>query len=281
MDQLIKDYLAWAEQHGLAATTRYCRGRSLARLAARLPVPLIEATPEHLTAWRATLRPLCNQTINNYVTDARCFYAWSIMTGRRADNPAAGLPVPRCGRRLPRPVSAGDLCQAILTAPPRVRPWLVLAAFTGLRAKEIALLRRECVLDQAGEPAILIAADATKGDNEHLVPMIGLVLAELRRAGMPRQGWMFGRADGQPGPNTPHTISRTANRHLREWGVTLHQLRHYFATAAYDVSNDLLALAEMLGHRGLDMVRNYAKVSMAKKVQIVAGIPVPPQLQAA
>jgi len=43
----------------------------------------------------------------------------------------------------PRPVSEDDLVLALATANDRVRPWLALAAFAGLRAIEIANLRVE------------------------------------------------------------------------------------------------------------------------------------------
>jgi hypothetical protein len=82
---LIRAYLEHARQSGLAQLSRYCRNRSLIRLAAWLPVPLIEATDDHLADWRAHLR-LCNQSINNYVTDARMFYAWAVTRGLRSDN---------------------------------------------------------------------------------------------------------------------------------------------------------------------------------------------------
>src|SRR5260370_914737 len=79
----------------------------------------------------------------------------------------------------------GDLFDALDGAPPRIRRWLVLAGWAGLRAVEIALLRRECVLDAAVQPVLLIAADATKGPNERLVPMSAFVLGELCDYGLP------------------------------------------------------------------------------------------------
>src|ERR1700729_808438 len=161
---VIDDYCRYARQQGLAPTTVYGRGKSLERLARWLGVPLAEATPEMLLSWREMMgRRLCSQSIANYVTDARRFFRWAQESGVRADNPAERLPAPRLGRRLPRPVSTDDLSAAIEAASPRVRRWLVLASLCGMRAKEIALLRRECVFDRAAQPYLLIAADATKG----------------------------------------------------------------------------------------------------------------------
>ena len=53
---------------------------------------------------------------------------------------------------------------ALQLAPPRIRPWLVLAAWCGLRAKEIALLRAESVMTSARPPVLLVTAEATQGE---------------------------------------------------------------------------------------------------------------------
>ena len=124
---------------------------------------------------------------------------------------------------------------AVATAPPRVRPWLVLAAWAGFRACEVAKLRRENVLDTAAPPVLLVASDATKGTRERIVPMSVFVLAELRVAGLPHNGWVFRRHDGRHGPNAPWTVSHLANSHLADCGAdaTLHQLRHRFGSSLY------------------------------------------------
>ena len=51
----IARHLEWMRLRGLAADSIYQRGRGLARLAAALPVPLLEADAAMLAAWRAAL----------------------------------------------------------------------------------------------------------------------------------------------------------------------------------------------------------------------------------
>jgi integrase len=235
-----------------------------------------------LMTWRHTLSRLGSQSISNYVTDARQFFKWAQEAGIRADNPAARIPAPRAGRRLPRPVSTADMSVAIEHAPERIRPWLALAGLCGLRCKEIALLRREYIFDRADEPYLLVAADATKGTDERTVPLPPAVLRELQRAGMPRAGWMFTRRDDRPGPNAPYVVSSVAARYLREIiDATLHQFRHWYGTKAYEVDHDLLGVADLMGHRDLRSTRIYAQVSQVRKARIVAGMPVPAALQMA
>src|SRR5258707_1070462 len=113
----------------------------------------------------------------------------------RPATPAAGLPVPSPPRGIPRPVSEEDLAAALACADERVRPWLVLAGWAGFRAKEIALLRRESVLDTAVPPVLLVAANPTKGRRGRRGPTSPFVMRDLRIVGLPRSGGMFPRPD--------------------------------------------------------------------------------------
>ena len=258
------------------AETVYQRARGLVRLAAALPVPLLEADAAMLAAWRSRLS-IGDQAVGDYVSHARQFYAWALAEDLVDDDPTARLPTPRHGRSLPRPIGDAALFAAVDVASARIRPWLILAAWAGLRAKEIALLRRECVLETLADPALLIAADATKGRDERIVPMSAFVLAELRAAGLPMSGWVFRRQDGPYGPNRPTRVSQMANRHLHECGLTetLHQLRHRFATETYRASRDLRAVQELMGHKRPETTAGYAAYASASAIDAVNALAIP------
>ena len=270
-------HLDWMRQRGLRPSTIYQRRRALTRLAAALPCGLLAAGEPELAAWRAALTIGDAATVS-YVSAVREFYRWAAGHGLIPADPAASLPTPKLARRLPRPISEASLIDALQYAPRRVRPWLVLAGWAGLRACEIALLRRECILDQAQVPALLIAADATKGRTERIVPMSGFVLAELHEAGIPARGWMFPRRDGADGPNRPWLVSHLANGWLHECGfaATLHQLRHRFGTQAYHATRDLRAVQELLGHAHPSTTAGYAAYDSAAAIEAVEHVPVPP-----
>jgi integrase/recombinase XerC len=280
MEPAVSLHLDHMRQRGLSEGTIAARRRVLTRLAAALPVPLTEATPAQLAAWRAGLN-VAPGTVIAYLAHVREFYAFTHTRGWTAVNPAADIPVPREGRHLPRPIAEDDLMHALTAAPPRVRPWLVLAGWAGLRAKEIAYLRRENVLDAAQPPLLLIAAAATKGRGERIVPMSGFVLTELRAAGLPVRGFMFARHDGRPGPNAPWLVSQLAGEHLRSCGVeaSLHQLRHRFLTMAYRSSHDLRVVQELAGHANPSTTAGYAAYDRESAVAAVESIPVPGRLR--
>lgn len=280
---MLAGHLAWMRMQGRQPATITGRARALARIGRALPVPLLEATPRQLLAWRAGLA--CRESgIRGEVSHLNQFYAWAVARGLAGANPAAGLPVPRAGRRLPRPIGEDDLMYALACAPPRIRLWLVLAAWAGLRAKEIAYLRRENVLlAHQPDPVILVAADATKGINERAVPLCPFASAEITAARLPVTGWCFLRADGRPGPNTPARVSHVAAAHFRACGIaaTLHMCRHRFGTLLYATSgNDLRLVQETLGHKKIESAAGYADWHKPAAAAAVSALPVPPQLRA-
>lgn len=277
--ELTGRHLAYMRHRGLAASTIYHRKRHLIRLAAYLGTPLADATAEQLAGWRAELRTGTAAT-NGAIACAHQFYAWLSERARlRDDNPAADLVRPKRPRRVARPITEAQLLAALETAPPRIRIWLVLAAWAGLRACEIALLRRECVLDQAEQPVLIIAPDATKGGAGHVVPMSRFVMGELIAYGLPASGWLFGRRDGRPGPNTPARVSHLVNAYLHGLGftATLHMLRHRFGVQSYRKSGcDLRAVQEMLGHADPASTAIYTAFDLAAGFDAVNALPMPP-----
>ena len=274
-DALLAEHLAWLRLNGAGPVTVAARAGALARMAGLLGCPLLEASPDALLAWRAGLQ-LAPNSVLSYLSHARQFYAWAAAEGFLAASPATGLPAPRRPRQIPRPIAEDDLMLALAAAPPRIRPWLVLAGWAGLRAKEIALLRREHVLEGRPVPTLRVAHDATKGYTERLVPMSTFVLGELRPL-LPKYGWVFLRLDGRPGPLLPARVSHLANAHLHDCGTTstLHSLRHRFATQAYAASRDLRAVQELLGHAGPEQTAGYAAYHPAAAAAAVEAIPSP------
>lgn len=279
-DPVLAAHLEWMRLRGMAASTARRREVVLGWVAAGLGKPLLEASAGELLAWRKGLR-VAPDAAAVYVSHVTQFYRWATERGLIGGSPAVGLPVPRRARRLPRPVAESDLMMAVAAARPRIRPWLVLAGWAGLRAVEIAGLRREHVLDTARPPVILIADGATKGHRERIVPVSGFVLAELGPV-LPAKGWVFRRHDGRCGPNTPAHLSHLANDHLHGCGIaaTLHQLRHRFATELYRATHDLRLVQELLGHRHPVSTAGYTAYDAAAAVAGVEAIPAPRQLHA-
>lgn len=217
---------------------------------------LLTATQDIITAWRIQLS-VSDSSVRNYITAVRSFYRWAVRVRHLlSDNPALEIPTPKSRRRLPRPIADVDLEHAIDCASCRVRPWLVLAGYCGLRCCEIARLRREHIMETAPDPCILVQG---KGGRERIVPLTPYVWHELQPT-LPPRGFLYLRSDGLGGHVPPATVSKVGNAHLRRCGIeaTMHQARHRFGTVSYQAEHDLRAVQELLGHARIDTTAGYA-----------------------
>jgi integrase/recombinase XerC len=276
---VLRRHLDWLRARGLSPNTITTRRRGVWRLAVALGgVPVLEATPADLERWRDGLDRLTPAVIGQYVSHAQQFYRWAAGAGYITADPSAGLPFPRPPRRLPRPISERDLMAALDEAPTRIRPWLTLAAWCGLRAQEIAFLRWDSVLDSTDPPVLIVTAEAAKGGRERIVPLNPFVIAELRAVPRRSSGYVFQRYDGRPGANQPHLISQLCGQHMRRVGIhaTLHQLRHRFGTQCYRTSGrDLRAVQELLGHASVNTTQLYTAYDRENAQRAVRALPVP------
>lgn len=229
------------------------------------------ATEADLRDYLATLPRATARSRYAEHSQLSCYFRWCVLHGHLAADPMVKIPRPRLSRLLPRPISEADLRVAIDNAHGRVRLWLVLAAYEGLRACEIAALDRADVMDNAPIP-VLIAHG--KGRKDRAVPLGSRALTELRLYGMPSRGPLFPRLDGRPGPTSAHRVSLVANDYLHGLGITdtLHALRHRAATQWYAATSDILVVGSLLGHSDPKSTAGYAAYSDPRAVLAVQSL---------
>lgn len=274
---LVEEHLKWLKLRGLSPNTIRTRLSVLTTLSHSIPVPLLEATPDHLLIWRCEMTGVPS-TISGYLSNARQFYVWAIQRGLASGDPTAGLPAPQKPVRLPRPVSWDDLVTALDAATGQLRVWLVLAAWCGLRACEIARLRADCIMAADRQPYLVVSHDATKGSRERTVPLAPFAVAELAAAGLPARGWAFRCVDGRPGPPQAWSVSQACGRHLHDLGITasLHMLRHWAITEFYEASGyDIRQTQQFAGHVRLETTALYTQVRPGRAAVTVGRMPVP------
>jgi integrase/recombinase XerC len=276
-NKVTAQHLRYLRNQGRSPVTMYHRHCTLVRLAAALGgTPLLEATPDQMYAWRDSLNNLGPGTVYAYVSHVRAFYDWAVKQKLIDANPVADVPVPKLPRRHPRPITELELQHALDHAPGRVRIWLVLAAWCGLRAKEVALLQADNI-HLYGEPHLKVAFDATKGSTERTVPLHPYAVTELQRAELPAAGYVFRKLDGSP--VSPNLVSKLSNQHLHALGITdtFHSLRHRFGTRAYGAEFNLRSVQELLGHSNINTTAGYAAVDSTALARTVNAIPSPEQ----
>ena len=267
---MIARYLEHSAQRNLRPTYLLNLRHTLERAELELGVPLEQATEEELTDWYAAL---------------------SVDVGSRRGVPVAPrglLPVPRPGtaprrrshprlarprlrRHLPRPIADDRLEHALAVAPKPVRTYLVLAAYAGLRAAEVAALHRDDLMEHAAPP-VLVVRDGAKGSKHRVVPLHPHVLHAL--AQIPERGYLFPHESGR-GHVAPNTISKRANAFLHGVGIpdSFHALRHWFGTTLYRESRDLRLCQELLGHSDPKTTAGYAAFAPDRAAGIVAALP--------
>jgi integrase/recombinase XerC len=246
------------------------RGYVLGRLHRFLGICPLSATGDDLTRFLG--RRLAPESRAVETSHLRSFYRWAGAEGLIGLDPTVRLVRPRLPRRLPRPMPDDVLAAAVMEAPDRVRLALLLGAYAGLRACEIAQLRGEHVLVDQDPPVLIVAED--KGGGMSSVPLHPELVVELRR--WPRKGPVFPRLDGQPGPAKPHNVSGAVNGYLHARGVweTLHQARHWFGTHAYQTTHrDLRATQELLRHRSPVSTAIYTYVDPGERASAVNALP--------
>jgi integrase/recombinase XerD len=171
------------------------------------------------------------------------------------------------------PVLSADEVELLLTASKslRVRVMLSLAYGCGLRAGEVIRLRAGDI-DSA---QTIIRIVQSKGRKDRLVMLPPCVLALSRQwwlvrptnqdAGMaPRDRWLFpGRVPGRP--ITTRQLNRLFHQAARAAGiakrVTLHTLRHSFATHLLERGTDIRLIQALLGHHRLETTAHYTHVA--------------------
>lgn len=275
----LAEHLAYLRLRDLASTHVHARRRAVERLAVRLDRDASTATTEEIRDYLSRLPRTTARSRYAEHSHLSCFFTWAAETHERP-NPMRTIPRPKLTRLLPRPMSEEDTHVAIDNAPARIRVCLVLAAYQGLRACEIAALDRSDILDTAPTP-VLIAHG--KGRKDRVIPLGERALAELRAFGVPSRGPLLRREDGQTGGISAHRVSSMCNAYLHDMGIsdTLHQLRHRFATRTYAATQDVLVVAALLGHEDPATTAGYAAYSNAATVAAVRALDIGPPYRSA
>jgi integrase/recombinase XerD len=266
-------------ERGLADQTVAAYRRDLLQLVEYLSGPGLdveEAHVEHLRAflaapsWRPATRARKTAAI-------RAFYRYLATSGRLTHDPSARLAAPRLDSPLPSVLSVSQV-ERLLNRPPgtprglRDRAALEVLYGAGLRASELLSLRLQDVDLEVG-----FVRAIGKGDKERVVPLgrkgVEAVLAYLQRGrpflgppGAMKPPILFLNSRGRP--LTRQGLHLIVKGYAREAGlpdtVSIHTLRHSFATHLVEGGADLRAVQEMLGHADLSTTQLYTHVSRGR-----------------
>jgi integrase/recombinase XerD len=256
--------------------------RDLEHIEAHLAKPVATASVDELEGYVASLRAEGRSpaTLARRAAAARTFFRHLQLIDRRADNPAAGISLPRRTRKLPRTLSAGEaarLVEAARGVTPRAlrdRALVELLYGAGLRISEALALEKASVdLDDR------LVRVLGKGGKERVVPVGREAVEALRRylaRGRPHldrrhRPELFLNAKG--GPLTRSGAFLILRRlavvaGLDPGRIHPHLLRHSYATHLLEGGADLRSVQEMLGHADLSTTELYTHVSDRRRREV-------------
>jgi len=251
----------------LAPRTQSQYLRAIKRLNAFLRRSPSTATAEDLRRYQLHLvsEGLSSVNLNSHITALNFFFG---VTLDRPEVMTKMQPVYE-PRRLPVVLSPGEV-KSLIEATPKLKykAALSVAYGAGLRAAEVCALR----VTDIDRSRMTIRVNQGKGSKDRYALLSPTLLDLLQdwwhegrqRGQMLKGGWLF------PGrPPTRAISTRQLNRVLHEAAdtakldkrVTLHLLRHSFATHLLEQDVDIRVIQVLLGHKKLETTARYSHVA--------------------
>jgi site-specific recombinase XerD len=220
----------------------------------------LHLTKERKVAW---------STFNIYVFAMRVFFLETL----KKDWEVTAIPYQKTGRKLPEILSGSEL-NALFKSLSNIkhRAILMTTYSAGLRLSEVINLQVSDVDSQR----MVIRVEQGKGRKDRCVPLSDRLLPVLRqywKAARP-PGWLFQGQDPNR-PLNPSSVQLVFKKAKKRAGitknVTVHSLRHSFATHMLERGVDIRTIQRLLGHRSLSSTQVYTHV--AKNYVNQAGSP--------
>jgi site-specific recombinase XerD len=219
------------------------------------------ATAEDLRRYQLHMRSsgASATTMNAAVSALRFFF--TVTLGR--DDARVGMTTVREPRKLPVVLSPEEVARLLDAAPGlKYRAAFSVAYGAGLRASEVVSLK----LADIDSSRMVIRVEQGKGRKDRYAMLSEHLLHLLRtywKASRP-QGWLF------PGQNPVNPLTTRQLRRAFDGAkaaaridkrVSLHTLRHCFATHLLEQKVDIRVIQVLLGHSKLDTTARYSQVA--------------------
>lgn len=207
-----------------------------------------------------------NSTRSHHKSLYHLFWTWVQDEGYRLDNPAVRLPKVRVTQKEANPVTTEDL-QLLINSGiySRTRMYVLLYAYQGFRASEIAAIAGEAIDWRRRR---ILSVDG-KGGKEVWRPIHPLIWAEAQK--YPRSGFWF-PSPYKPGTHvTGGTVTTVISQAMKRAGILGHRphnLRAWYATELSQAGVDAPVIAAGLRHSDMQTLPRYLAI---RHDQIAAG----------
>ena len=231
-------------------------------------------------------RGLAPRTVARKLSAVRALFRHLHRAGEISSDPARLVRGPKLDRTLPGHLRAEEIAALFRwaetraarengLAETRLLAILELLYGSGLRLSELASLDLRSLDLDRGQIRVL-----GKGRKERIVPVTGAAARAIRRY-LPRRDEVA--ESGIRALLVGRHGRRLSNRHIQRLvqavltdfaesaSVSVHSLRHTFATHLLDAGADLMAVKELLGHASLGTTQIYAHTSKERLRRVYKG----------
>ena len=251
-DMTVRNLSPATQRSYLHAVSKF--SRYFGRSPERLDLEDVRAFQVHLVS-KGVSWPALNQT----VCALRFFYG---VTLNQAEVPER-IAYARQPRKLPVVLNDEEVVRFLEAVPSlKTRTALTTAYAAGLRASEAVSLK----IGNIDSGRMVIRVEHGKGAKDRTVMLSARLLAILRvywQLAKPRH-WLFPGRDGAKPIDVQvlHAVCRSARAAAGiDKRVTVHTLRHSFATHLLENGTDIRIIQVLLGHNNLSSTAHYTKVS--------------------
>lgn len=212
-------------------------------------------------------------TINRMKSSLSALLTWARrrrLAPRGWVNPCREIPASRENNARTRFLSPDErerlLKMAKVSSWPRLHLLILMALTTGARRGELLGLRVGDLDLRAGTARLA----RTKNGEPRVLPLTPAVIAEIRRLSLPHpDAFLFA---SRYRDDRSFNIETAWRRAVSDAGIDnfrFHDLRHSCASYLAQSGASLIEIADVLGHRSLDVTRRYAHLTVDTKRQLV------------
>lgn len=267
MPTLIEKFELDQKRRGLSPNTIMLRNRQLNSYVKEVG-PLEHADEDKIEVWldervKPNGEPISEKTRSGYLTTLSAFFKFAKKKKHLTYNPVDDIERPKVHNGLPNPIPEEALARAIdgveksrSRDKPKLKCWIILEAYGGMRCQEVAFLDDTDVKADIGQVLIRFG----KGGKQRSVPLhpkMAAALAEYCEGKEPIKGRLWPTA-------TPSTVSQQINRYYHGMGIThtAHKNRHRAGSQVHELSGgSLLVVQNFLGHSDPKTSAIYAKLN--------------------
>lgn len=251
---------------GYSSSTLFNYSRAVAKVSLHFKKSLLDLDPDEVNAFLfevAKEKTASSTYFKHTVYGLRFFFRLYDLEDR-----VLRLPTISNDRKVPVVLSYEEL-KRLFFAPSRLKQRVLLSLIysAGLRVSEVCSLK----LNDIDSDRMQIRVVKSKGKMDRYVPLSGYALEGLRKyiqSSFPKVYLFNGRIKGEPlGTSAVQQSFRLAIKKAKiDKDVSVHSLRHSYATHLLEQGVDIVTIKELLGHSSIETTMMYLHVAKVNRV---------------